>query len=65
MIETDNKLKGKINSSSSIKGSGISVKGETGNGIKKIEKTKTEELIDTYTIYYTNGATSTFQVSNG
>lgn len=65
MIETDNKLKGKINSSSSIKGSGISVKGETGNGIEKIEKTNTEGLIDTYTIYYTDGTTSIFQVSNG
>lgn len=65
MIETDNKLKGKINSNSSIKGSGISVKGETGNGIEKIEKTNTEGLIDTYTIYYTDGTTSTFQVSNG
>lgn len=65
MIETDNKLKGKINSNSSIKGSGISVKGETGNGIEKIEKTNTEGLIDTYTIYYTDGTTSIFQVSNG
>lgn len=65
MIETDNKLKGKIKSNSSIKGSGIFVKGETGNGIEKIEKTNTEGLIDTYTIYYTDGTTSTFQVSNG
>ena len=65
MIETDNKLKGKIKSNSSIKGSGIFVKGETGNGIEKIEKTNTEGLIDTYTIYYTDKTTSTFQVSNG
>ena len=59
------KVKGKIKSNSSIKGSGIFVKGETGNGIEKIEKTNTEGLIDTYTIYYTDKTTSTFQVSNG
>ncbi len=65
MIEINNKLKGKINSSSSIKGLGIFPKGETGNGIEKIEKTNTEGLIDTYTIYYTDRTTSNFQVLNG
>ena len=64
-IEVNNKLKGKINSNTLIRGSGIASKGDTGNGIKEIKKTKTEGLIDTYTIYYTNGTTSTFQVSNG
>lgn len=39
--------------------------GETGNGISKIEKTKTEGLVDTYTIYYTNGGTYTYQIKNG
>ena len=41
------------------------VKGDTGNGIEKIEKTNTEGLVDTYTITYTNGDTTTFTVTNG
>ena len=40
-------------------------KGETGNGISKIEKTSTNGLVDTYTITYTNGETATFIVNNG
>lgn len=64
-IETNNKLKGKINSYSSIKDSGISVKGETGNGIEKIEKTNSVGLKDIYTIYFTDGNISTFEVTNG
>lgn len=39
-------------------------KGEDGNGIIKIEKTGTVNNVDTYTIYYTNGTTSTFTVTN-
>lgn len=39
-------------------------KGEDGNGIIKIEKTGTQDNVDTYTIYYTNGTTSTFTVTN-
>ena len=34
-------------------------------GVLKIEKTSSEGLIDTYTIYYTNGSTTTFDVTNG
>ena len=34
-------------------------------GIKSIEKTGTEGLVDTYTITLTNGETSTFTVTNG
>ena len=34
-------------------------------GILKIEKTSSEGLIDNYTIYYTNGAQTTYQVTNG
>ena len=34
-------------------------------GILKIEKTKTEGNVDTYTITYTDGSTSTFTVTNG
>ncbi len=45
----------------SLKGS----MGETGNGISSIEKTGTEGLVDTYTITYTNGDTTTFTVTNG
>ena len=40
-------------------------KGETGNGIAKIEKTETNGNIDTYTITYTDGSTYSFQITNG
>lgn len=36
-----------------------------GVGIKNIEKTGTAGLVDTYTITYNNGDTSTFQITNG
>lgn len=36
-----------------------------GNGISSIEKTSTSGLVDTYTIYFTNGSTTTYEVSNG
>lgn len=36
-----------------------------GNGIAAITKTNTSGLVDTYTISYTNGTTSTFTVTNG
>lgn len=39
--------------------------GLTGNGISSITKTGTSGLVDTYTITYTNGNTTTFDVSNG
>ena len=39
--------------------------GVDGNGISSIEKTKTEGLVDTYTIYFTDGTTTTFTVTNG
>lgn len=39
--------------------------GPQGVGIQKIEKTKTEGLVDTYTITLTNGQMSTFTVTNG
>ena len=39
--------------------------GETGNGIISIVKTDNDGLIDTYTITYTDGTTSTFTVTNG
>ena len=41
------------------------VKGDTGNGISSIAKTNTEGLVDTYTITFTNGETTTFTVTNG
>ncbi len=41
------------------------VKGDTGNGISSIIKTSTSGLVDTYTITYTDGTTSTFIVTNG
>lgn len=39
--------------------------GAAGNGITDIVKTSTSGLVDTYTIYYTNGTTDTFTVRNG
>lgn len=39
--------------------------GETGNGIASVVKTSTSGLVDTYTITYTDGTTSTFDVTNG
>lgn len=39
--------------------------GATGNGITNINKTSTSGLVDTYTITFTNGSTSSFDVSNG
>ena len=39
--------------------------GPTGNGIETIAKTGTDGIVDTYTIYYTNGNTTTFNVTNG
>ena len=41
------------------------VKGDTGNGIVSIEKTATSGLVDTYTITYADGSTSTYEVTNG
>lgn len=41
------------------------LKGQDGRGIVSIEKTGTEGLVDTYTITYTDGTTSTYTVSNG
>lgn len=38
--------------------------GLTGNGIASIVKTSTSGLVDTYTITYTNGNTTTFTVTN-
>ena len=39
--------------------------GATGNGITSITKTSTSGLVDTYTILFTNGNTTTFDVTNG
>jgi hypothetical protein len=52
-------------SDSSTIDAGLIRQGVDGNGITSIEKTKTEGLVDTYTIYFTNGTTTTFTVTNG
>lgn len=39
--------------------------GQDGKGITEILKTGTEGNIDTYTIHYTDGTTSTFEIANG
>lgn len=41
------------------------IQGETGNGIASITKTGTVGLVDTYTITFTDGTTTTFTVTNG
>ena len=41
------------------------IAGADGRGIEGIQKTGTSGLVDTYTIYYTDNTTSTFQVTNG
>lgn len=41
------------------------VKGADGKGIESIEKTGTSGLIDTYTITYTDGTKTTYNVENG
>lgn len=43
----------------------IMLKGQEGQSIKKIIKTSTSGLEDTYTITLTDGTTSTFTVTNG
>jgi hypothetical protein len=40
------------------------IKGKDGRGISKIEKTATTGVVDTYTITYTDGTTSTYEVKN-
>jgi hypothetical protein len=40
-------------------------RGETGNGIASITKTGTAVLVDTYTITFTDGTSTTFNVQNG
>lgn len=39
--------------------------GAAGNGIASITKTGTSGLVDTYTITFTDGTTTTFQITNG
>ena len=46
-------------------GGGAGTPGKDGVGIDRIEKTSTQGLVDTYTIYLTNESTSTFTVTNG
>ena len=41
------------------------IQGPAGNGIKSVTKTNTVDLVDTYTVTMTSGATSTFTVTNG
>lgn len=43
----------------------VKAEGETGNGISSIVKTSTADLVDTYTITYTDGTTTTYTVTNG
>ena len=51
------------NESTGVLANGI--QGAAGNGIKDIKLTSQEGLIDTYTITFTDGSTTTFTVTNG
>ena len=42
-----------------------SIKGADGKGIKSIVKTKSEGLVDTFTITFTDDTTTTFEIKNG
>lgn len=47
---------------------GVGEKGDTGNGIASIAKTAssgTDPVVDTYTVTFTDGSTTTFNVTNG
>ena len=46
-------------------GGGTGQDGKDGVGIQSIQKTKTEGLVDTYTITFTNGTSTTFKITNG
>lgn len=46
-------------------GGGSETPGKDGNGIVSIKKTGSEGLKDIYTILYTNGTTTTYEVTNG
>lgn len=41
------------------------LKGDTGNGISRVELTKRDGLVDTYTIFFDNGDTTNFDIKNG
>lgn len=63
-------INGSLSSQQEITGSTSPVgpmgpRGYTGNGIESIEKTGTSGLVDTYTITYTDGNDTTFEVTNG
>ena len=58
-------MQGEITASGLIVGGMLGQRGAPGVGIKKIEKTGTSGLIDTYTITYTNGTTFNYEVANG
>ena len=46
-------------------GTVVGENGEDGRGIRCIQKTGTSGLVDTYTIYYTDDTTTTYEVTNG
>jgi len=57
-----------INFSDGTSTTTTSIRGEqgaTGNGITSVTKTGTSGLVDTYTITFTNGNTTTFEITNG
>ena len=47
------------------KDTGVKASGEDGKGIDTVQKTSTNGNVDTYTITFTDGTTTTFEVTNG
>ena len=73
-ITDGNSLVGSLNATGSMEGAIVGAKGDPGdpgekgdpgNGIASITKTASSGLVDTYTITYTDGTTTTFTVTNG
>lgn len=57
-------LSASLSNDSAISAS-MGARGLPGRGIVSVEKTGSVGLVDTYTIYYTDGTTSTFEITNG
>lgn len=64
-LSSNNNLSGMFSQNAPVRGGMLHIKGDPGNGISSIEKTGTSGLVDTYTIHFTNGNSTTFTVTNG
>ena len=62
---TDSNFTTEFNFSDAITADNITIYAKFTTAVAKIEKTSTEGLVDTYTITYTDGSTTTFKITNG